>query len=201
MEDNKDMGLGGKTPTQRTTGAETTAATGLMTKEFTTAWGSTLAELGTADLTTGDMPAEMENVGVIDEDSLTFTTDAGTEYTLTDINGELIDNLNKQPKITITLNIQSPTLEKMAKFWEIEEDATKKIAWVKSMVTTANMAFRMSNKDAYGSMAINVPRASVTLIPGWEVAKGWVFAMTFVVLKSKKGLIGFSEVVAPTIPA
>lgn len=174
------------------------AASELFAKEFTTAWGSTLCEIGVADTTTGDMPTTMETVGVVDEDSLTFETADGTVYTLKDINGVTKNRLEQEPEITINLSVQSPTLEKMSKFWKITEDTVKKRAWVESLVTSANMAFRMSNKDAYGSMAILVPLASANLKPGWAVDKGWVFPMKFTVLKGKKGIIGFEEVVAPT---
>ena len=74
----------------------------LESKTPETAWGSVHAYLGAVG-SNGTMGNILDDLGAIDENALTIETQDGQKYELIDVNGDLLDELMKQPKLIIAL--------------------------------------------------------------------------------------------------
>lgn len=165
-----------------------------------TAWGDATLEIGEVQAD-GTMASELENVGIIDADSLTVELTDGTIYQYKDINGKLLDELEVEGELNINFTLKDPSEETMGKFWDVKTEGSgdTAVTWVKSILPNKQYCMRFSNPRVVGSRTWDFPVVKIKMKPGWEVAKGYNNPCTASVFNTgAKGWFGFGKVAAPT---
>lgn len=163
-----------------------------------TAWGSVHAHMGEVG-SNGTMGSSLDDLGSIDENALTIETQDGTKLELIDINGDLIDELNKQPKLTIKFTLLKPSETVRSKFWDVEEIGagdSRKVR-VKSLVKNTKYSFMFANTEAVGSETFEAPVVSISMKPIYEASKGWKAECSLTLIKGQAGyFFDFGKVTA-----
>lgn len=166
-----------------------------------TAWGSVHAYLGTVG-SNGTMGNILDDLGAIDENALTIETQDGQKYELTDINGDLLDELMKQPKLIINFTLLKPSEVTRSKFWDIEEvgSGDTRKARVNSLVKNSKYSFKFANIEAIGSETFEAPVVKVYMKPIYEAAKGWKAECSVTLIKGEAGYLFDFGVVTSSDP-
>ena len=117
-----------------------------------TAWGDATLEIGEVQAD-GTMASKLENVGIIDADSLTVELTDGTIYQYKDINGKLLDELELEGELNINFTLKDPSEETMGKFWDVKTEGSgdTAVTWVKSILPNKQYCMRFSNPRVVGS--------------------------------------------------
>lgn len=170
-------------------------ATTLSTDTPKTAWGDAHIFVG-EETSTGAMPTSVEDLGSIDEDSLSLETADGTVYTLKDINGKTLDEVALEPELTINFTLISPSESTRGKFWDLEKDSASGLLKVKSMIAKKHYALRFGNPTVVGSETLEAPYCKLTMKPAWAAAKGWTAECSAKILQHPKAdfIFGFGTV-------
>ena len=173
----------------------------LESKTPETAWGSVHAYLGAVG-SNGTMGNILDDLGAIDENALTIETQDGRKYELIDINGDLLDELMKQPKLIINFTLLKPSEVTRSKFWDIEEvgSGDTRKARVKSLVKNSKYSFKFANIEAIGSETFEAPVVKVYMKPLYEPAKGWKAECSVTLIKGEAGYLFDFGVVTSSAP-
>lgn len=128
------------------------------------------------------------DLGIIDEDGFSISTDDGDTLELKDINGVLIDRLVKEGTINVSFTLVKPSESTRGKFWTIQsagDDDTADHLRVSSILTAKHYALAFGNvgEDAAGTEAVVFPYCSITAKPVYAADKGWTMECTAYVLK------------------
>jgi len=136
------------------------------------------------------MASSWDDLGSIDANALTITTQDGTVYRLVDINGKLLDILRDEPQLTINFTLLKPTEATRGKFWTVEESGsgnTRKLQ-VKSLLPTSHMSVKFAS-TIVGSETFEAAKAFVSMKPGWEKAKGFNNPCTAELVMGQTGVL------------
>lgn len=155
-------------------------------KNNPTAWGNLILKTAKAE-TTGEMSTLLEQLGWIEEGSISLDVARGTKLELKETGGIVRDSKETEPTVTIGMTILGIPEEMRKKYWETE-DKDGKIA-VKSLVTDNKFALEISNPKIQGSDTIEVPKASVFMSPALADDKGYTAELEFTILKSEADIL------------
>ncbi len=165
-----------------------------------TVWQGIHAYVGT--MGSGDtMASSWDDLGIIDENALSITTQDGTQYNLLDINGELVDYLENEPVLTVNFTLLKPTEATRGKFWTVEESGSgdnRKLT-VKSLLPSSHMSFKFGS-TIVGAETFEAAKAFIKMNPGWEKAKGFNMPCTAKLVKGATGVL-FQFGKTPTPPS
>jgi len=134
------------------------------------------------------LKANTYDLGIIDEDAFDISTEDGDKLELKDINGEVIDRLQKEGTIEVDFTLLKPSESTRGKFWDIVSagtDGTADHLKVKSLLTAKHYALAFGNvgEDAEGTEAVVFPYCSITASPAYAADKGWTAECKATVLK------------------
>lgn len=135
------------------------------------------------------MASSWDDLGIIDENALSITTQDGTQYNLLDINGELVDYLENEPMLTINFTLLKPSEATRGKFWTVEESGTgnaRKLQ-VKSLLPTTHMSIKFGSASIADAETFEAAKAFVKMSPAFEKAKGFNNPCTAKLIKGATG--------------
>jgi len=162
-----------------------------------TVWQGIHAYVGT--MGAGDaMASSWDDLGIIDENALSITTQDGTQYNLLDINGELVDYLENEPVLTINFTLLKPSEATRGKFWTMEESGSgsNRKVQVKSLLPTSHMSIKFGSASIADAETFEAAKAFIKMAPAWEKAKGFNNPCTAKLIKgATKVLFQFGKTV------
>lgn len=147
-----------------------------------TAWGNLQLEIADAE-TAQIMPTTLEQLGWVEEGSISLDVARGTKMELKETGGIVRDSQETEPTVTVSMDIIGIPEAMRLKFWEAKEE-TDKIR-VKSLVSSKKFAIKISNPAISGSDTLEVPYASVFMSPLLTDDKGYRANLEFTILKGK----------------
>ncbi len=137
------------------------------------------------------MGDSLDDLGHIDENALSITTQDGTVYRLVDINGELLDYLENEPELTINFTLLKPSEATRGKFWTTEESGTgntRKLQ-VKSLLPSSHMSIKFGSASINGAETFEAPKAFIKMAPAFEKAKGFSTPCTAKLIKGQAAFL------------
>ena len=137
------------------------------------------------------MASSWDDLGIIDENALSITTQDGTQYNLLDINGDLVDYLENEPVLTINFTLLKPSEATRGKFWTVEETgtgATRKLQ-VKSLLPNSHMSIKFGSASIADAETFEAAKAYIKMNPAWEKAKGFNNPCTAKLIKGATGVL------------
>jgi len=135
------------------------------------------------------------DLGILDEDGFSISTDDGDVLELKDINGTLIDRLQKEGTITPAFTIVKPSEQTRGFFWDIVSSGSDEAPdhfKVSSLLTQKHYAIAFGNvgADAEGTEAVVFPYCSVTASPVYSADKGWTLECSAYAIKGGAAAAG-----------
>lgn len=147
-----------------------------------TAWGNIIFRI--ADATeTGEMPASLEQLGKIKENSISIDPQRGTKLQLKETGGGVHDQTEGEPVVTIGMTIIGIPVAMREMFWQTENKGEK--TRVKSLVTNKKFAIEILNPKVPGSDTLEIPKTSVFMGMLLADDEGYTAPLEITILKSE----------------
>lgn len=139
-----------------------------------TPWGSLRIKMGATGASDA-MCATMEDLGAILDEDFSITTEAGETYELKDINGKLLDMLQKEPTLKIGFSLTKLSEKTRGKFWTVSEEGTEGSRKLKvtSLVQNAHQSICFYNEKAIGSETFEAAKCLVSMELNYAKDKGF----------------------------
>lgn len=145
-----------------------------------TAWGNLTLEIAEASAEQ-TMPVALEQLGWIEEGSISLDVARGTKLELKETGGIVRDSKENEPTITVKMDILGIPEAMRTKFWDSETALGK--TTVKSLVTDKKFALKISNPKIIGSDTLEIPYTTVFMSPLLSDDKGYRANLEFTILK------------------
>jgi hypothetical protein len=162
-----------------------------------TAWGEAALEVGTPGA--GQTLAEtFEDIGYILEETLTLSTEDGTQLSLYSEGHKLRDILEQEGTYTIEGTLVGIPESARTKFWRTH--TADGVQWVQSTVSTEKFSVRMGTPKVVGSDRLLVPYSSVKLGMAYASNQGWTAPFSFtIVVGATEDMFGWDVVPAAPV--
>ena len=155
-----------------------------------TAWGEVVMKIAdTEALET--FPTTLVDLGDIMEDTLSINKEDGTKLQLFKEGHILLDELQTEPTLNITLTLVGISDVNKAKFWETTTSGsgdTAKFA-VKALTNTKKFAIQFAAVKVKGSDTFEAPKCTVQLSPIYSSKEGWKAEVSITIIKATTGVL------------
>lgn len=145
-----------------------------------TAWGNLILEIAESN-EEQTMPVALEQLGWVEEGSISLDVARGTKLELKETGGIVRDSKENEPAITVKMDILGIPVSMRTKFWDAETTLEK--TKIKSLVTDKKFALKLSNPEIIGSDTLEIPYTTVFMSPLLSDDKGYRATLEFTILK------------------
>lgn len=147
-------------------------------------WGNVVLEIADAK-SDGTFPTDLEQMGYIEEDTLTPNITEGDSLQLFESGHILRDEMKLEPEVGFNTTVIQIPEGMQEKFWDALATGTgenKKVR-VKSMVNNKKFAIRISTPRIPGSETLEAPYCGISMTPFYDEKKGWSANLSISILK------------------